>query len=434
MNISVFGLGYVGCVSVGCLSHFGHKVIGVDINETKVALINSGKPTIVEKGIDELISRGKKSGLVSATMDAGEAVNNTDVSIICVGTPSKKEGHLDLSGIYETAQQIGNALKEKKGFHTVMIRSTVLPGTNRKAGEIIEKESGKLRNEHFSIVSNPEFLREGSAVKDFMSPPFTVIGTDSEKGFEVCRIVYHDINSPVEKVTIETAEMIKYINNSFHALKIVFANEVGEICKSIGVDSQEIMDLFIKDTHLNTSGAYLKPGFAYGGSCLPKDLLALKTLAHDNYIETNVISSIEKSNRNHIKYTLTRIIEKKKVNIGLLGLSFKSGTDDLRNSPVVELAEQLTGKGFSVRVYDKNINASKLLGANREYISNHLPHLSSLLYNDLSEVINKSDLLVITQKEEEFKQAIYDNPDRMFFDLVHIISGSAPSNYEGLCW
>lgn len=434
MNISVFGLGYVGCVSVGCLANFGHRVTGVDINEAKVRLIDSGRPTIVEKGINDLIMNGVRAGLISATTDSEAAVLRTEISIICVGTPSEKMGHLDLSGIFQTAHQIGTALRKKDTFHAVLIRSTVPPGTNKKSGEIIEMESGKERNKHFCVISNPEFLREGSAVSDFMNPPFTVIGADSAKGIEICRSLYERINAPFETVSIETAEMIKYINNSFHALKIVFANEVGEICKSMGVDSQELMSLFVRDTHLNASGAYLRPGFAYGGSCLPKDLLALKTLAHDSYLDTPVISSIEKSNRNHIEYTLKLITEKNKTNIGILGLSFKSGTDDLRNSPMVWLVEQLAGKGFTIRIYDGNVNTSQLFGANREYISNHLPHLSSLLSEDRKAVIEMSDLVVINHKEEDFRKAVFEYPHKEFLDLVHIIEGDKPENYEGICW
>ena len=434
MNISVFGLGYVGCVSVGCLAHFGHRITGVDINEAKVRMIASGRPTIVEKGIADLISEGVGAGRISATTDAIDAVLNTDVSIICVGTPSEKEGHLDLSGILQTAHQIGIALSRKNTFHTVLIRSTVSPGTNRETCEIIMQESGKEKNKHFSVVSNPEFLREGSAVSDFMNPPFTVIGTDSDRGFEICRSLYENINAPFERVSIGTAEMIKYINNSFHALKIVFANEVGKISKSMGVDSRELMSLFIRDAHLNISGAYLRPGFAYGGSCLPKDLLALRTIAHDRYIEAPVIESIEKSNRSHIEYAFSLITEKNKKNIGILGLSFKSGTDDLRNSPMVALAEQLTGKGFIVRVYDENIYTQHLLGANREYMSNHLPHLSSLLTEDIESVIKMSDLIVICHKEDVFRKAIYDHPGKQFIDLAGVIKGEKPANYEGLCW
>ncbi|HCM59954.1 MAG TPA: GDP-mannose dehydrogenase [Bacteroidales bacterium] len=434
MDISIFGLGYVGCVTAGCLARHGHRVTGVDINEAKVKMIESGIPTIVEKDIIKLISSGVSSGQIYATTDAGEAVKRSDVSIICVGTPSDREGHLDLSGIFQTAHEIGDALKSKETFHTVLIRSTVPPGTNEKTGKIIEEVSGKARNADFAIVSNPEFLREGTAVSDFMNPPYTVAGSDSGSGIEICRSVYAGIDAPFEVVSTGAAEMIKYINNAYHALKITFANEVGEICKSIGIDSLELMQLFIRETHLNTSGAYLMPGFAYGGSCLPKDLLALRTLAHDSYLETPVIASIDKSNKNHIDFALKMILEKGLINVGILGLSFKPGTDDLRNSPMVTFAEQLTGKGYKVRIYDGNINASRLLGANREYISNHLPHFVSLLQNDISDVIRMSDLIVISHRHKKFLEALLSNPEKEFIDLAGVIQGEKPANYEGLCW
>lgn len=434
MDISIFGLGYVGCVTAGCLARYGHRVTGVDVNEAKVKMIESGIPTIVERDINELIASGVSSGRIFATVDAEEAVKKSDVSIICVGTPSDREGHLDLSGIFQTAHEIGAALKTKETFHTILIRSTVPPGTNDKTGKIIEQVSGKVRNTDFAVVSNPEFLREGSAVSDFMNPPFTVAGSDSERGIEISRSVYSAIDAPFQVVSTGAAEMIKYINNAYHALKITFANEVGEICKSIGIDSLELMQLFIRETHLNTSGAYLMPGFAYGGSCLPKDLLALRTLAHDSYLETPVIASIDKSNRNHIEYALKKIMERGLINVGILGLSFKPGTDDLRNSPMVTFAEQLIGKGYQVRIYDGNINASRLLGANREYISNHLPHFVSLLQNDIDDVVRTSDLIVISHRDKKFRDALFGNPEKEFFDLAGVIEGDKPANYEGLCW
>ena len=434
MNISVFGLGYVGCVTAGCLARHGHRITGVDISEIKVGMIASGRPTIVEKDITKLIEEGVASGLVSATTNAREAVMSTEVTILCVGTPSDSDGHLDLSGILQSAKEIGLALRKKEGFHTVLIRSTVPPGTNSRILGLIEDASGKKSNVDFAVVSNPEFLREGSAVSDFMNPPYTVVASGSEKGLDQCRLVYAGLKAPFEVVSVGTAEMIKYINNSFHALKITFANEVGEICRSMGIDSHELMELFIRETHLNISGAYLRPGFAYGGSCLPKDLLALKMLAHDKYLETPVIASIDKSNKNHIEYTLRRIVERKKKNIGILGLSFKAGTDDLRNSPMVTLSELLIGKGYNVRIYDGNINLSRLLGANKEYLSNHLPHFNSLLSEELSPVLELSDLIIINHRDDKFIKAVLDYPEKDFIDLVGLFKGEQPGNCEGICW
>ncbi|HPR13499.1 MAG TPA: nucleotide sugar dehydrogenase [Bacteroidales bacterium] len=434
MDISVFGLGYVGCVTSGCLASHGHRITGVDISEIKVGMIASGRPTIIEKDISKLIEHGVSSGLIKATTNAPEAVMATDVTILCVGTPSDSEGHLDLSGIWQSAAEIGAAISRKDGFHTVLIRSTVPPGTNAETLKIIEQASGKKGNVDFAVVSNPEFLREGSAVSDFMNPPYTVAASDSEKGIDQCRSVYAGLRAPFEVVSIGTAEMIKYINNSFHALKITFANEVGELCKSMGIDSRELMGLFIREAHLNISGAYLRPGFAYGGSCLPKDLKALKMLAHDRYIETPVITSIDRSNQNHIEYTLRRITDRKEKNIGILGLSFKAGTDDLRNSPMVTLAEMLIGKGYAVRIYDSNINLSRLLGANREYLSNHLPHFNSLLSEDMESVIEFAGLIIINHRDDKFIKAVANNPQKEFLDLAGLFKDPQPKNCEGLCW
>ena len=298
MNISIFGLGYVGCVSLGCLAQNGHHVIGVDVNELKVNLINEGKATIIEKDIDTIIKEQRENNNISATLDHKSAVLNSDVTIICVGTPSTNNGHLNLDYINQTAKQIGEALKEKNLFHVIVIRSTVLPGTNKKAGEIISEVSGKKRNIDFAIVSNPEFLREGSAVEDYYNPAITVLGSDCDRAIKIVESVYDDIKAPIIKTDIEVAEIIKYVNNTFHALKICFANEIGNICKKMNIDSHKVMNIFCKDTHLNISPYYFKPGFAYGGSCLPKDLKALKTISHDNYLTSPIIESIHSSNEN----------------------------------------------------------------------------------------------------------------------------------------
>jgi GDP-mannose 6-dehydrogenase len=296
MNISIFGLGYVGCVGMGCLAKNGHKIIGVDVLNAKIDLINQGKPTIVEKDIDRIIAEQFNKGNISATSDYKKAVLETDLSLICVGTPSTPEGHLNLDYIFQTACQIGEALADKDGFHVIAIRSTVLPGTNEKVGELITQHSGKIRNTDFGVVSNPEFLREGTAVEDFFNPPLTLLGSDNDFSLEKMEQLYAGVTGPIEKVEINVAEIIKYVNNSFHALKIVFANEVGNICKKLNIDSHEVMRIFCMDKQLNISPYYFKPGFAYGGSCLPKDLKALNTIAHDLYIDTPVLNSIEKSN------------------------------------------------------------------------------------------------------------------------------------------
>lgn len=434
MNISIFGLGYVGCVSLACLAKNGHTVVGVDLIQHKNDLINQGKATIIEKDIDELIAESWKGERISATRSFKEGVLQSSISIICVGTPSNSQGHLNLGAIYETAKQIGLSLKEKESFHIVVIRSTVLPGTNRKVGEIIEQSSGKKRNEAFAIVSNPEFLREGTAIKDYYNPPITVIGTDNSRASQTIAEMYDGINAPVEETNIEIAELIKYVNNSFHALKVSFANEVGNICKKLQIDSHKLMKLFCKDDQLNLSSYYLKPGFAFGGSCLPKDLTAFKTIAHDFYLDSPVLNSILDSNDSQKKKVLKMVLDRKVKKIGILGLSFKKGTDDLRYSPIVDLAENLLGKGASILIYDKNVNISKLTGTNKLYIDEHIPHLSELISDDLDHVVNNSELVIISHNESEFTGIHTKFPDKYFIDLVKIKDGVSEGNYEGVCW
>lgn len=433
MNISIFGLGYVGCVGIGCLASQGNKMIGVDVSDVKVDLINSGKPTIVEKDIEELIAKGYKDGKISATLDYKYAVKNSDISFICVGTPSAENGHLNLNYIYQTAKEIGEALKDKDAFHIVVIRSTVFPGTNAKISEIIENESGKHRNVDFAVVSNPEFLREGTAVNDYLNPPLTVLGSSCSKAIDVMKELYAPMNAPIEVVSIEVAEMIKYVNNSYHALKVVFANEVGQICKKLGIDSHEVMRIFCMDKQLNISPYYFKPGFAYGGSCLPKDLKGLKTLAHDLYLDTPVLASIDESNQNHIQFAIKQIESTGKKKIGVLGLSFKAGTDDMRNSPIVNIIEYLYGKGYEIKIYDKNVSISRLIGKNKSVIMEKLPHLNSLLCDKIEDVTNWAEMLVISTKEEAFKQ-LKPKAGQPVFDLVRIKELENEDNYNGLCW
>lgn len=435
MDISIFGLGYVGCVSLGCLAKNGHRVIGVDVNPFKVEMINKGQPTILEKDIDTLIKEGHTKESIRATLCAKEAVLESEISIICVGTPSSRHGHLNLSYIYKTAEQIGEALKSKESFHTVVIRSTVLPGTNEKFGQIVESISGKKRNEAFSVVSNPEFLREGSAVHDYYHPAVTVIGGDHPGAIEKVACLYKNLKAPIEVTEIKIAEVIKYVNNSYHALKITFANEVGNVCKALSIDSHKVMELFCKDSHLNISPAYFRPGFAYGGSCLPKDLKGLVTLGHDHYICTPVLGGIETSNENQKRIAFDLVAKTGKRKICFIGLSFKEGTDDLRYSPSVDLAEMLIGKGYSICIYDENVKLSKLLGANEAFINERLPHLSELIENDLSTAIHNSDVVIINHRD--FDAALYHSllkDKHAVIDLVRIKELECLPNYEGLCW
>ena len=435
MRVSIFGMGYVGCVSAGCLVQLGHKVIGVDVNDNKVKLINEGRPTIIEKDIDELIRKGKENNLLEATKDIKYAVLNSDISIIAVGTPSSKRGHLNLEYIYKVAEEIGEVLNEKNEFHVVAIRSTVLPGTNEIIGSKIEELSGKTRGIDFDVISNPEFLREGTAVEDYLNPPLTLIGYESEKAKDIMLDLYEKI--PGKKITtdIKVAEIMKYVNNTYHALKIVFGNEVGNICKELNIDSHKVMEIFCEDKQLNISPYYFKPGFAYGGSCLPKDSKASLTLAKDMYIEVPVISSISKSNENQKNKALDMIMEKGKRKIGFLGLSFKAGTDDLRYSPTVDVIERLLGKGYEVNIYDKNVKLSEITGTNRDYIESKIPHLQRYITNNLEEVINNSEVIVVANKEKEFKDILDKMQGKIVLDLVRMWKDiNYDGIYEGLSW
>ncbi len=435
MRISFFGLGYVGCVGAACCAKLGHHVIGNDVSENKVNLINQGKPTIIEADIDELIRDAHDKGMLEATTDCRYAVHNSEISFIVVGTPSSREGHLNLKYIYGVARQIGEALKDKDEFHIVAIRSTVLPGTNKKVGEIIEEASGKTRGKDFTVVSNPEFLREGTAVQDYLNPPLTLIGTDSDYAEKKFRELYKDIPGEFISTDIEVAEIMKYVNNTYHALKIVFGNEVGNICKALDIDSHKVMEIFCKDKQLNISPYYFKPGFAYGGSCLPKDAKALRTLAHDCYVDTPVLNAIDPSNEIQKKNAVDIIESKGKKKIGIFGISFKSGTDDLRCSPIIDVAETLLGRGYEIKIYDKNVRMSQLTGTNADFIAAKLPHLHSILTDDLDEVAKNSEVLVITNKEKEFADIPAKYPNKVIVDLVRQYKElDYEGNYEGISW
>ena len=447
MRISIFGLGYVGCVGAACLAKLGHTVIGVDVNENKVRLINEGKPTIIEEGIAELCAEAHEAGRLSATTDVREAVHATNVSFIVVGTPSSKEGHLNLNYIYTVARQIGEALRDKVESisnlglqdsnlkHIVAIRSTVLPGTNERVGEIIAEASGLVRGKDFTIVSNPEFLREGTSVKDYFNPPLTLVGTDMPEAETVFREIYKGIEAEFICTDIRVAEMMKYVNNTYHALKIVFGNEVGNICKELNIDSHKVMEIFCKDKQLNISPYYFKPGFAYGGSCLPKDMKALKTLAHDHYVDVPVIEAIGESNELQKKRAVQLIMAQGKRKVGILGLSFKAGTDDLRCSPIVDVVESLLGKGFEIRIYDKNVKVSELTGTNKDFIMAKIPHLQHFVSDDLETVCRESDVLVVTNKEKEFADLLERYPNKVVVDLVHQWKEvDYAGHYEGLSW
>lgn len=439
MKISIFGLGYVGCVGAGCLSKLGHNVTGVDINSDKVDLINQGESPVIEKGLSEIIKEGLDKKLIFATLKYENAVLNSDVSFITVGTPSDINGHLDMSHIFVVAKQIAEVLKNKKSFHVIVIRSTVNPGTNAEIGKLVEKISGRVNNKNFAVVSNPEFLREGCAIDDFFNPPYTLIASESKKALEILRELYKDVNGEIVETDVLVAEIIKFVNNSYHALKVSFANEIGRICKKLNIDSARVMEIFCMDEKLNISSYYFKPGFSYGGSCLPKDLNALNLLAHDNYAQVPLLSSVDKSNEIHLNQAFDIIISKKKKKIGFLGLSFKQGTDDIRYSPSLRLVERLIGKGYKVKIYDKYINLTQLMGKNKEILYAKIPHIIDILVDDINRLVEDSELIVISYYDKDFNEYITNNQvlikDKYIIDLINIGNKfKGWKNYEGICW
>jgi GDP-mannose 6-dehydrogenase len=438
MRVSVFGLGYVGSVSAASFAADGHRVVGVDVNADKVAAINAGRSPIVEPGLDELLARTAAEGSLRATTSTEEAIGDSEVSLLCVGTPSRKNGSLDLTYLERVAEEVGTALRHKPDYHVVVVRSTVLPGTTH--GVVIpalERTSGKTYGDGFGVSVNPEFLREGTALKDFRKPPLTLVGHNHAADASGTIALYQSIDAPLVSTSIRVAEMMKYTSNTWHALKVVFANEIGNLCKKLEVDSHEVMDIFCRDEKLNLSPYYLKPGFAFGGSCLPKDVRALQYRAKEMDVELPLISQILVSNRQQIEHALDQVLETGRKRVGLLGFSFKAGTDDLRESPIVILAEALLGKGASLRIYDKNVSLAKLVGANKEYIETQIPHLSSLLCNTIEEVVEGSEVIVVGNQAPEFGAALMKTrTDQIVIDLVRLpISGSLiPAEYRGLCW
>lgn len=437
MKISIFGLGYVGTVSAGCLAASGHEVIGVDPVQAKVDLINSGRSPIIEERINELIGEMVAGGRIRATTDPFESIQDSDISFVCVGTPSQPNGNLDLRFIRRICEQIGSALHEKVARHAVVIRSTVLPGTMHGIViPVLEEYSGKKAGRDFAVCHNPEFLREGSAVQDFNAPPKTVIGELDEKSGELLVQLYENLDAPLIRTSLETAEMVKYVDNCWHALKIGFANEIGSLGKSLGVDAHEVMRIFCEDKKLNISPAYLKPGFAFGGSCLPKDLRALNYTAKIHDLDVPVLASILPSNEIQVERGLQLIMDQGKRKIGILGFSFKAGTDDLRESPMIEVIERLLGKGYDLRIFDRNVKIASLVGANRDFILNRIPHISRLMVDSLNDVLDHAETLVIGNKDQEF--AGIDarlNPGQTLVDFVRISDRRSESGqYEGICW
>jgi GDP-mannose 6-dehydrogenase len=437
VKISIFGMGYVGTVSAGCLAMDGHEVIGVDPVRTKVDLINAGQCPIIEEDIAEIIATTVKSGRLRATEDQIEAIRQTELSFVCVGTPSQPNGNLDLTYIRRVCELIGKALKNKSARHTVVIRSTILPGTMLQIViPTLEECSGKKAGADFGVCNNPEFLREGSAVKDFNSPPKTVIGELDRESGDMLATLYSKLDAPFIRTDLETAEMVKYVDNSWHALKIGFSNEIGNLCKSFSLDAHEVMKIFCQDKKLNISPAYLTPGFAFGGSCLPKDLRALAYKAKMHDLNLPIMNAILPSNELQVVKGLRLITEKGQRKIGILGFSFKAGTDDLRESPMIEVIEHLIGKGYDLRIFDKNVNLARLVGANRDFILNRIPHISRLMVSGIDAVLDHAQTVVIGNKDSEFAGILERlKPDQHLVDFVRITNRrSENGKYDGICW
>jgi GDP-mannose 6-dehydrogenase len=419
MKIAIFGLGYVGCVSAACLADMGHHVIGVDVNGEKLKLISRGEAPIIEPGLDECLARVLRQGNLRATASTEDAVQKSEVSVICVGTPGQMNGRLDTRSLEHVMQEVGKALARVHGYHVVVIRSTLLPGILRETMvPIIEAASGRIAGVDFGICVNPEFLREGSAIRDFRCPPFIVVGELNPRDGDALVQMYQGLNAPVYRLTPDAAAILKYASNAYHALKTSFANEIGTLCRQLNIDSHQVMDVFIQDQALNISPAYLKPGFAFGGSCLPKDVRALLYAAKHLDVRMPVLEAVLPSNDLHIQRVLDVVGTLEKRRVSLIGLSFKRGTDDLRESPLVRLAEALIGKGLALSVYDTDVSLSNVFGRNREYIERVLPHVNRVLSTDLGRVVNDAEVLIVGKRFPEFVgMRGHLRPDQTVIDL-----------------
>jgi GDP-mannose 6-dehydrogenase len=439
MRVSVFGLGYVGSVSGACLAQLGHRVTGVDANVAKVAMINQGLPPVIEAGMSELLATVTQCGAFRATEVWQDAIAASDVALVCVGTPSSPNGSLSTALVQRVSEQIGTALGARDGYFVVAIRSTVLPGTvERVVIPILEARSGKVAGRDFGVCMVPEFLREGTSVKDFFHPPRTVIGELDCRAGKTVAGLFDGIEAPLIRTSIRVAESLKYADNAFHALKVTFANEIGNICKAADCDSHEVMKIFCMDNKLNLSPYYLKPGFAFGGSCLPKDLRALTYHAHSLDVSTPLLDAILVSNKKQIERVTTLLQRYKGRSLGFLGLSFKHGTDDLRESPILEVIETMLGKGFRVGIYDEFVSIARLIGANKEYIQKEIPHVSSLMRSSAEELARDYDVIVVSNVSQEFREALAQmtRPDQVVVDLVRITEDpeALKGEYHGICW
>jgi GDP-mannose 6-dehydrogenase len=438
-TISIFGLGYVGSVMATCLAHKGYRVIGVDLNPQKVERLESGHSPVLEAGLEEMAAENRRACRLHATTDAHSAVASSNISFICVGTPSLRNGCLDLNALERVCREIGQALRQKDSFHTVVVRSTVLPGTTESIViPTLEASSGKTSGRDFTVCFNPEFLREGCAVTDFHNPPFTVLGAANSDHLFVVRQIFEWLPGTVFETSLSAAEMVKYVCNAFHALKVSFANEIGTLCKHWDVDAELVMKIFASDSKLNISSAYLTPGFAFGGSCLPKDLRALQYAAQKEDVSIPLLRAILPSNQEHIQRAVDSVLVTKKKKVGMLGLSFKTGTDDLRESPQVELIKRLIGEGCQVQVWDEQVSMGQLVGSNRQFIEETIPHIGSLLTNNLQQVLQHAEVVVVGTKSLEMETlAKHLRPEQVVIDLVNLERSrrvSCSTTYEGICW
>ena len=439
MKVSVFGLGYVGCVSGACLAELGHDVTGVDVSAAKVDMINQGRAPVIEAGLQELLTKVTSQRKFVASGDWQQAVLDTDIALVCVGTPSNGNGSISLDVVRRVSEQIGKALAARRDYFVVAIRSTVLPGTvEADVIPILERHSQKVAGRDFGVCMVPEFLREGSSVNDFFNPAKTVIGELDTRSGDKVQDAFTAIPGPVIRARLKVAETLKYADNAFHALKVTFANEIGNICKEIGCDSHQVMDIFCMDRKLNLSPYYLKPGFAFGGSCLPKDLRAITYKAKTLDVSTPLLDAVLESNRKQIAKVVRTLLSYKGRNLGFLGLSFKHGTDDLRESPILEVIETLIGKGFGVTIYDQYVSIAKLIGSNKEYIEKEIPHVSSLMCSSARQLIEQSDVIVVSTSSDEFREALTNGvrKDQVVIDLVRIVAEPAAlkGTYHGICW